>query len=156
MHKKSGATRFIDRRLARWTSAGSKRGILQTTRSATVLVCVLTVLGLATLPAYASVPGNDDFDNATVITGLPFDTQIDTSQATRANDDPTDCVGSNTVWYSYTPSGDTRVELDTSGSDYNAVTSVWTGQRGSLQQIACAGPGTLVHRYGGPDVSHRC
>jgi len=83
-------------------------------------------------------PANDDFDNATPITGVPFTDSIDTRGATPAADDPTDCYGTNaSVWYSFTPPSNTRISANTSGSDYSAAVAVYMGTRGSLYLIAC-------------------
>jgi hypothetical protein len=87
--------------------------------------------------ASAQPPLNDDFDNATLIPGLPFTDAINTSEATTANDDP-DCVGQGpTVWYSFTPTEDIRIEANTFGSDYDTTLSVYTGSRGALTLISC-------------------
>jgi hypothetical protein len=83
-------------------------------------------------------PANDDFDNARAIPGLPHTDTLDTSGATAAPDDPW-CFGqAASVWYSFTPSSDLRLELNTQGSSYSATLSVYTGLRGSLNQLACS------------------
>ena len=83
-------------------------------------------------------PANDDFDNATPITAVPFTDSINTSGATSAADDPTDCYGTSaTVWYSFTPPSNTRISANASGSDYSTAVAVYTGTRGSLYLIAC-------------------
>ena len=83
-------------------------------------------------------PANDDFDNATPITAVPFTDSIDTRGATPAADDPTDCYGTSaTVWYSFTPPSDIQISANASGSDYSAAVAVYTGSRGSLYLIAC-------------------
>jgi hypothetical protein len=81
---------------------------------------------------------NDDFDNATTITSLPFSDTLDTTTATVAPDDPTDCSSTNfhTVWYAFTPSADMTLTADTSQSSYSAVICVYTGSRGTLSQVA--------------------
>jgi hypothetical protein len=81
---------------------------------------------------------NDDFDNATTITSLPFSDTLDTAAATVAPDDPTDCAGTNvhTVWYAFTPSADAALTADTSQSSYLAVICVYTGSRGALNKVA--------------------
>jgi hypothetical protein len=82
-------------------------------------------------------PNNDDIDQATPITALPFADELDTTEATRAPDDPV-CVGEGpTVWYVLTLDTETRVELNTFGSDYDTTLSAYVGERGSLQEIAC-------------------
>jgi hypothetical protein len=81
---------------------------------------------------------NDDFDNAITISSLPFSDTLDTTAATVAADDPTDCSSTNihTVWYAFTPSADATLTADTSQSSYLAVVCVYTGSRGSLSQVA--------------------
>ena len=101
------------------------------------LLVGLGMTGLVEQQALAAPPGNDDFDNATAISSLPFSDALDTTQATTASDDP-DCVGNaHSVWYSFTPSTTMVVIGDTFGSDYDTTLSAYTGSRGSLTQIAC-------------------
>lgn len=91
-----------------------------------------------------AVPTNDDFDNATVITTLPFTDNVNTSEATVASDDPLNdetcgfgSIGGHTVWYQFTPTEDMRINLNTSGSDYDPNVFVYTGTRGSLARVTC-------------------
>jgi hypothetical protein len=82
---------------------------------------------------------NDDFDNATLIAGVPFTDSIDTRGATPAADDPTDCYGTNaSVWYVFTPGSDTQIQVDISYSNYYAVVAVYKGTRGGLSLITCS------------------
>jgi len=83
-------------------------------------------------------PPNDDFDSATVIGGLPFSEALDASLATWASDDPPDCVNNGSVWYAFTPTSDMAVEMNTTGSDYDTVLSVYTGTRGALTLVPMA------------------
>jgi hypothetical protein len=93
--------------------------------------------GGPTPPPPPPPPANDDFDNSTEIPGLPFAHAIDTRGATTAADDP-QCFGQGpTVWYSFTPSADTRIDANTFGSNYDTTLSVYTGSRGALTQIEC-------------------
>ena len=102
-----------------------------------ILVGVAAALALGAQPALAQPPPNDDFDNAIVITSLPFQDTQDTTEATTAPDDP-ECVGQGpTVWYRFTPSADASIVAHTAGSDYDTTLSAYTGTRGSLTQIAC-------------------
>jgi hypothetical protein len=88
--------------------------------------------------ANAQPPANDDFDNATVITALPFTVASYTGEATPAADDPTDCYGANaSVWYELTSITDIQIKVDTSYSNYDTVVAVYTGTRGSLNLVAC-------------------
>ncbi len=67
-------------------------------------------------------PPNDEFDHATVVETLPFSETLDTRSATPAADDPFGCFFNpgpvSTVWYAFTPTADTRVTVDTTGTDY--------------------------------------
>lgn len=113
-----------------------KRNVMRATLA--MVVGILTVFTVFTV--FAAPPSNDDFDNATVISGLPFSDSLDTTEATTAPDDP-DCVGQGpTVWYAFTPAEDIRVGANTFGSDYDTTLSVYTGYTGSrdaLTLIAC-------------------
>lgn len=85
----------------------------------------------------ATAPDNDDFDDAVVVSSLPFSHAVNTSDATTAPDDP-DCVGQGpTVWYVLIPSEDATILASTFGSDYDTTLSAYTGTRGDLVQIAC-------------------
>jgi hypothetical protein len=107
---------------------------------------------LPTGPAYkpypgapqAQIPANDDFDDAIVITALPFTHTVSTTEATTTADEPADpedpgvCfIGAHTVWYQFTPSRDTRIRATTAGSDYDTGIAVFTGTGGDLTLIAC-------------------
>jgi hypothetical protein len=85
---------------------------------------------------------NDDFDFATSITAYPYRITVDSFEATEALDDPasTKCglnPGLATVWYTYTPTANVLVHMDTIGSNYDTYMAVWTGARGSLTELAC-------------------
>src|SRR6266545_5220574 len=110
---------------------------LWTTRLVIVSVAGLLIALLNVSPALAQ-PANDDFDNPTVISALPFTDSISTVDATTAGDDPF-CNGfEHTVWYSFTPTQDVTIRADTSGSDYATTLGVYTGSRGALSEVACA------------------
>lgn len=97
----------------------------------------LSLLLAATVPVMASAPSNDDFDDATPITSLPFSDAIDTKDATEATDDP-ECSGAGpTVWYALTLADDAFVEVNTFGSNYDTTLSAYVGERGDLLRIAC-------------------
>jgi len=96
----------------------------------------LVLLGAS--PAAAQPPANDDFDDAIAFTAVPFSTTADTTEATRADDDP-ECVFEDgfTVWYTLTLASSTEVVLDTFGSDYDTTLSAFTGTRGNLDLVTC-------------------
>jgi hypothetical protein len=83
-------------------------------------------------------PPNDDFDNPTVISSLPFSDSVFTAGATTAADDPSCAGNAHSVWYSFTPTQDLPVRADTAGSDYATSLGVYTGSRGALSEVACA------------------
>jgi hypothetical protein len=88
-------------------------------------------------PAVLAQPSNDDFDNATVVSALPFADEVNTVDATEAADDPW-CSGRGpTVWYRYTPAADVRIEANTLGSNYDTTLAAYSGSRGALTEIAC-------------------
>jgi hypothetical protein len=108
------------------------------------LVAIIAVLSfpflVGTPAAIAVVPPNDDFASATTVTEpLPFTDTVDTTDATTDVTDPEpSCVGtSHTVWYVFTPSATTFVQVDTIGSDYDTTLSAWTGTEGNLSEVAC-------------------
>jgi hypothetical protein len=107
-------------------------------RALVVVTTLLAGLLASGTPVSATPPSNDDFDDATVITTLPFIDRLDASEATSAPDDPS-CFGSEaSIWYAFTPAEDVTVEATTFGSRYDTTLSAWTGTRGDLDQIACS------------------
>jgi hypothetical protein len=66
-----------------------------------------------------------------VIESLPYQDTMSTLSATESLSDPlVPCAGEtvyHTVWYSFTPTDSTYIMADTSGSDYDTVLAVWTG-----------------------------
>ncbi|NCT66325.1 MAG: hypothetical protein GXC76_01640 [Rhodanobacteraceae bacterium] len=84
--------------------------------------------------AWAAVP-NDRWTDRTVITAFPYSVvQTDIGSALFNSDEPIAPCFPNTlnpgngVWYSYTTGADTEyLNLDTLGSNYDSVLSVWTG-----------------------------
>ncbi len=84
---------------------------------------------------------NDNCQTPKAISSLPFNESLDTRNASSSADDAVSCSGgtdSHTVWYSITSSANTVYGLDTIGSDYDTVLSVFSGSCGSLTQIACS------------------
>jgi hypothetical protein len=103
-------------------------------------------------------PSNDLFANAKIVGRLNyFDTLTinDSTTTNLDNSDPfpdtTGCVLAagdgryHSVWYRYTPAQPGTVLIETTGSDYDTVVSVWTGSPGALSEMGCADdivPGT--------------
>ena len=80
------------------------------------------------------------------MTALPFSETEDVSEATRAPDDPYTSGWPN-VWYRFTPTTDTSLELDTTGSNTSTDVCVYRGTRGALGQVACSSDGVYAHFF---------
>ncbi len=98
-----------------------------------------TTVEPTTTTSVANAPANDDFANATEITGLPFTDNTTTGASTESPDDPSsNCpVSYNTVWYKGTSGSDLVFEANTFGSDYDTILTVVTGSPGNFTVIAC-------------------
>jgi hypothetical protein len=94
-----------------------------------------------------AVAPNDVCAEATIVTGggpRRFTDAVDTLFATVAASDPIPSCGTGpdgaTVWYTYTPTTGGTTLVDTKGSNYDTVVSVWQGSEGCgslATQIAC-------------------
>ena len=89
-------------------------------------------------------PANDLCSAAEVIPTVPFMATQSTAAATTSGDDPLQTCSyggpaqnGHTVWYSYQSASDRMISLDTFGSNYDTVLSVYTGSCGSLTEVAC-------------------
>ncbi|MGH7444791.1 MAG: DUF6299 family protein [Longimicrobiales bacterium] len=95
----------------------------------------------------ASVPSNDLFSGATVVT-VPFSEVLNTTEATTDADDAqlnASCGAPATdasVWYAFTPGADAVVVVDVAQSDYSAGVLVGVGTQGNLSTVTC-GPGAV-------------
>jgi len=88
---------------------------------------------------------NDDFDDATPVTTLPFTDSVYTGLATWAPDDPY-CSGSGeTIWYSLVVDENQWITVDTLASDFPTRVSAYAGDRGVLEQLSC-GDGQIRFR----------
>ncbi|MEO6083041.1 MAG: hypothetical protein ABIQ18_08030 [Umezawaea sp.] len=97
--------------------------------------------------AHAATPSNDDFDQATAITALPFTTTVDTSDATSGDGEPWSCWWStSSLWYRYTAPADGFVRMTTTRPDgVLPAISAYTGERGALTMT----PGACQYPHGG-------
>ena len=86
-----------------------------------------------------ALPTNNDRVNATVIGALPYQTSQNTKDANRVVEEmKPSCAGTeSTVWYQYKPSNDQNIRIDTFGSNYDTVVSVWTDESEQLTEIIC-------------------
>jgi hypothetical protein len=99
-----------------------------------VMAGMIMTVGIAA----AQPPTNDDIANATVVTELPFAVgPIDTGEATAAVDDPQDCYNNGSNWYTFTPTANISIEVNTIGSEYDTTLGVYTGSPDSLSLIGC-------------------
>ncbi|NUT52615.1 MAG: PKD domain-containing protein [Saccharothrix sp.] len=108
----------------------------RTRRSGLAVVAALLGL-LVTGVAHAAQPVNDDFDQATLITTLPFETTQSVADATQAADDPGSCRSYRSVWFAFTATATGRLTATTAGSDFDTTLSAYTGARGALSTLAC-------------------
>jgi hypothetical protein len=86
--------------------------------------------------AVLSPPPNDEFENATVISSLPYEDTIDTSVATRSDSD-SNCSSGATVWYKIKSKKNQEIIASTEGSGYYASVSVFTPSGKELKSIGC-------------------
>ncbi|GAB4518194.1 MAG: hypothetical protein OHK0046_25630 [Anaerolineae bacterium] len=100
-------------------------------------------------------PDNDDFDNAKVINVLPYADTMDVSLTSISTDDPVlpeECSASlfsegnviKTVWYRFTAAQSQILNFSTANSDFDTAIGVYTGARGSLNQIGCNGDAVFL------------
>jgi hypothetical protein len=90
-------------------------------------------------------PANDDFNDALVISALPFTDRVSTINARTSHDDPPSpeqcwsgsITGTHTVWYQFTPSENLRINVSTGGTRYDTNIFVFTGTRGNLTLVEC-------------------
>ena len=82
-------------------------------------------------------PPNDDILRATPIVSIPYSTSEDVSRATSAPSDPWCNGNAQSVWLTYTPTANERLEANTFGSNYDTTLSVYTGSPGNLIQVGC-------------------
>lgn len=78
---------------------------------------------------YASLPANDDFSSATSVSlSSPYVDQQTIADATWQYYEPLPCyIGTDSVWYTYTPSTNHRLHISTYGSSFDTVVVVYTG-----------------------------
>lgn len=84
-------------------------------------------------------PSNDNFANATVLTGYWGSTNVDNTLATHELGEPSHAgfPASASVWYQWTAPADGEVTLDTTGTSVDTVLTVYSGTNlASLNQIA--------------------
>jgi hypothetical protein len=111
--------------------SNSSNGIVIALLSAAIL--------LIGMPAAAESLSGDDLEDAIEIRELPFTATEDLLQFSRDSNDPYCWYGGPTAWYAYTASDNTWIRASVSGWDAGGSVSVWTGDHGSLDEVACGG-----------------
>lgn len=103
------------------------------------MVSIFVQIGLA--PPGQATMSNDDLADAMTISSLPFDYQEDVGQATSESTEPvTDCNDYvHTVWFRFSPSVDTGLLLNTSGSraESTAISFYALDGEGLAHEEAC-------------------
>ena len=87
-------------------------------------------------------PLNDNFANATAVSNLPFDENVNTIPASFESDEPTpSCDFGNsdkTIWYSFTPTTSGPISVRFSSATFMPVTAAYTGNSlANLIEVGC-------------------
>lgn len=115
---------------------------------------ILMMVSLAVSPAMAlraAAPAestrqvlaeNDNFASAFVIAAIPYHYLLTPFEATEELSDPPSVLcnrkpGLATVWYKYVPGVNTRVHMDTFGSNYDTYMVLFSESGGILTELAC-------------------
>lgn len=95
------------------------------------IVSALLVGWISLLAVQAAPPPNDPFAQPVVLTGFPASASGTNVDATLevGEPDPTNYLGEvqASVWYQWTATVTTNVQVNTLGSDFDTVLAVWTG-----------------------------
>jgi hypothetical protein len=107
-----------------------------------IAIVAALVVGMSAAGSTASsasaqtLVANDDWDNATIVTGVPYRATENTTDATTAADEDSFWF-KKTVWFSFTPTDDRVVAIHTGGSDYATDLFVYSGPRESRTNVDC-------------------
>jgi hypothetical protein len=105
-------------------------------RSLGVVAAVVLVAALSPTRALAAPPPNDSEAGAVEISALPFVDEADTSEATSGG--PRVCTNVASVFYTFTPEENVRVQIDLIGSDYDTTLGVYRyAAGGSRREVTC-------------------
>jgi hypothetical protein len=96
-------------------------------------------------------PANDNFASADVISSLPFNASVDNMDATKEPGEGSNCFFLNrTVWYSFTPSTEMTIQLDTKGSAVGGVASLYVASGPAISDLTfltCAVNGSAINTH---------
>jgi len=98
-------------------------------RTTTLVLLAVIAMVLVMAPPAAAAPPNDSPSTAVEIRSIPFTYDQDTTGAD-ANG-PRFCGNNTSVFFRFTPSDSARIQVDTIGSDYDTVLSVYTVDGGT-------------------------
>ena len=89
-------------------------------------------------PPGSGAPANDLCSGARILAS-GVTSVVDTAGATTAGDPAPTCGGSlgRGAWYRFTPANSGTVTVNTCGSDFDTILSVYTGSCGSWSEVAC-------------------
>ena len=114
------------------------RGLVSFFTLASMFFASVSFIPVAYAQEAASTVPNDNRASATAIGSLPYTSSISTVGATLESGEPVSTCGSGnaaTVWFKYTPTATGNFEIDTLGSDYDTVLTVFKTSAGS--QVNC-------------------
>jgi PKD repeat protein len=108
--------------------------------------CILAFIVSSVLPAIAAPPENDNIGSAVVIDSLPYQAVQDTSEATWSDGTDPSCLGGVTVWYTFTPTSEIGLDINTFGSDYNTTLGVFWGNPSNplMSSFGCTDDGQVT------------
>lgn len=105
---------------------------------------LLLAVALVLLGTGSAAAGSDDARGSTKFRDLPYSETLDPSGATGDPGDPNACdsgPATASVWWRFQPKADGLVTIDTVGSNYDTVLSVWTSSPGQSARnftfVAC-------------------
>ena len=94
-------------------------------------------------------PANDNFDSAEIITSLPFSVTVDNTNATIEPGEGTECFSQfRSVWYSFSPTENVDVRLNTLGSAVQGNVSIYLATGPSISDlnfVTCTGGSSSAH-----------
>ena len=114
-------------------SRDQQAGVRRRKRATWVVSCSVLASLAVTTPAQAAPPVNDDWQDATAVTTVPFADTTDTSEATKDSPPmPFRCWNArgHSVWYRIELSTSRTVVVTTAGSDYNTVLNLYRAEAG--------------------------
>ncbi len=103
-------------------------------RRSLLVVLTVSALVLGGAPPAAAAPSNDSPSTAVEVPSVPFTYEQDTTGAN--GNGPRFCSNNTSVFFTFTPSDTARVQVDTMGSDYDTVLSIYT-RDGRVDPLRC-------------------